>query len=169
MKNNNKQEQLLLRLNQSLKEDLRKKAEQTGLSMSSYVIKKLEGDSLNTQLFSEIQRENKELKEQLSDLFFYIKKDLDEIKENQTTQTTTETTKKEDKNISYKKEKSLNFEDINSYKIGDIVDLEKEFIVITSISREEEIITGMFLTSGETKRFNIKNNHSYIKSIIKKS
>jgi hypothetical protein len=161
MNNKNKSEQILLRLNTSLKEDVRKRAEQTNLSMSSYIIKKLEGDSLNTQLFSEIQRENRELKDQLQETFFYLKRDTEELKE-------LITSKDKLKQFSYKKQENINKENIHNYNEEDILVIGTDTGVITSVSKEEGILLVYFISQNEIKKLNLSQHYTHIKEIIKK-
>jgi len=163
MNNKNKSEQILLRLNTSLKEDVRKRAEQTNLSMSSYIIKKLEGDSLNTQLFSEIQRENRELKDQLQETFFYLKRDTEELKELITSKEET----KQDIKFDYKEDKDLDLTDINSYSVGDILQILNDYVLVKSILKDENKLLIMFINTLETQVFNIQKYVSSITSIKK--
>lgn len=163
MKDKNKSEQILIRLNPILKETIRKNSEQINVSMSSYIIKKLEGDTLNTQLFSEIQRENKELKEQLQEIFFYIKRDTEEIKE--MIQTKDET--KEDIKFDYKEDKNLDLTDINSYSAGDILQIKDDYVLVKSIIKNENKIVFMFIKTLEIKILNLKEHSSLITSIKK--
>jgi hypothetical protein len=163
MKDKNKTEQILLRLNTSLKEDIRKRAEQTNLSMSSYIIKKLEGDSLNTQLFSEIQRENRELKDQLQETFFYLKRDTEELKE----LITNKEEAKQDTKFDYKEDKDSDLTDINSYTTGDILQVAEEFVLVKNVLKNENKIAILFIKNLETKVLKLSEHNHLIKSIKK--
>lgn len=148
-------ESLQIRCSQEEKESIKLQAEKFNLSVSQYALKCIKEKGNFVSIYDSLESKIELIREQNDNQFYYLKEDLEELKNKENT-----ASKKE-----YIEIKLSNKEDVSNYKIDDILVANEKSFIVEAILENGLGVKSLLTTN--TSKINTENL-SQVEKILRK-